>query len=789
MEGELPGDRKGDKGVRRTVTDGAKKGERKSMARASRGKAKQSTVKRIEALLKKMTLEEKIGQLVQLDTYKDGISEIERHHAGSFANIIDLDAAERFQKYSLKHTRLGIPLIFEFDAIHGHGFFPGTTVFPTPLAMSCSWDPAMLRGVAAITAKEVVATGGHEVFSPVLCLPRDMRWGRVDETFGEDPYLIGELGAAMVDGYQGKSIGGKDNVASAIKHFAGYGETQGGRDGADADHGKRKMLAVFLPPFQKVAAHNPYSVMIAYHNIDGVPCVTNRWLLTHVLKEKWGYRGYTRTDWNNSDMLVYLRHNCADLYEAYEKSVKAGTDVVSCSPEFLRIAPQLVKSGRLPVEFIDASVRRVLRLKFDLGLMDGEKLFPDRKAMKRLFNCPAHRKAALESARESIVLLKNANATLPLNLKKIKKIAVVGGNADDYVVTLGDWAWLKNGDWATWPQEHKRSQVVTLLDGIRALVGRKAQVKYAFGCDAMFDKNYALQHAYNQPTPKHALLKKQSDIMAAIDAARDADVVIAGVGDCIATMGEGRDRATLDLAGDQMALLKEMKALGKPLVVVLLNSKPLTIPWVVENADAIVEAWNPGCEGGRAVAEVLFGRVNPSGKLTVSWPAHVGQQPVFYNSTLGWHGLQTYVDMPPTPLFRFGYGLSYTTYGYSNLKVKKSVLKSTEKIEASVDVKNTGKRAGVEIVQLYVNDLVSSVSTPVKELKAFARVSLKPGQKKTVRLAVPCEGLALVNADLEVVVEAGEFQVMVGPSSKDADLLSTTVTVTDSRVLMRYDCR
>ena len=334
--------------------------------------------RRVEDLLKRMTVEEKIGQLVQLDTYKDATSQIARHHAGSFANIIDPEAGRRMQEYAVKRTRLGIPLIFEFDAIHGHAFWPGATVFPTPLAMSSSWDRRLLKDVAAVTAKEVALTGGHQVFSPVLCLPRDMRWGRVDETFGEDPYLIGELGAAMVDGYQGKSIGGRYSVASTLKHFAGYGETTGGRDGADADHGKRKMLALFLPPFKRAASRGPYSVMIAYHNIDGVPCVTNRWLLTHVLKEAWGFRGYTRTDWNNADMLVYLRHNAANLEEAYTKALRAGTDVMSCSPEFLEVAPRLVRGGRVPESLIDAAVRRVLRLKFDLGLMDGgPKVFAD----------------------------------------------------------------------------------------------------------------------------------------------------------------------------------------------------------------------------------------------------------------------------------------------------------------------------------------------------------------------------------------------------------------------------
>jgi beta-glucosidase len=744
------------------------------------------TAKRVEDLLKRMTVEEKIGQLVQLDTYDDGLEQVRKHHAGSFANMLDLKAVRRFQEYSVKRTRLKIPIIFEFDAIHGHAFWPGATVFPTPLAMSSSWNPALLREVAAVTAKEVAVTGAHQVFSPVLCLPRDMRWGRVDETFGEDPYLIGELGAAMVEGYQGRGVGGRYSVASTLKHFAGYGETLGGRDGADADHGKRKMLALFLPPFKKVCAKNPYSVMIAYHNIDGVPCVTNRWLLTHVLKDKWGFKGYTRTDWNNSDMLVYLRHNAHDLDEAYERSVKAGTDVVSCSPMFLEVAPRLVKSGRLPEEYIDNAVRRVLRLKFDLGLMDGRKLYPDAAGMKRFLNCPAHRKVALKAARESIVLLKNANETLPLNPAKLKKIAVVGASADDYVVTLGDWAWLKNGAWTNWPEEHKRSAVVTLLDGIKAICGRKTAVKYAFGCDAMLDRNYSIEHAWNQPTPKHALVKKQSDIPAAVLAARDADVIIAGVGDSISTMGEGRDRAQLGLPGDQMKLLEAMKALGKPLIVVLLNSKPLTIPWVVENADAIIEAWNPGCEGGRAVAEALFGKVNPSGKLTVSWPVHVGQQPVFYNSTPGWHGQQTYVDMRPEPLFPFGFGLSYTSYQYSNLRVRKNVLKSTDTIQVSVDVKNTGKRTGVEIVELYVNDVVSSVSTPIKEIKGFARVALKPREKKTVTIRVPVADLALVNEDHEVVVEAGEFEVMVGPSSKDSDLLKTVVKVRDSRVLLRY---
>ena len=747
---------------------------------------KLSTEERITDLLSRMTPEEKIGQMVQLDELPTLMDDIKKKHGGGFANMLDLKLAKKIQKFCLTKTRMKIPFIFEFDAIHGHAFFPGTTVFPTQLAMSGAFDRKVVFDMAVVSAKEAYVTGVHDIFSPVLCLPRDMRWGRVDETFGEDPFLIGELGVAAVKGYQGKGIGQKYKVACSMKHYAGYAESRGGRDGSESDHGKRKMLSLFLPPFEKVGRAGCYSTMIAYHNIDGISCVANKWLLTHILRDKFHFKGFARTDWNNSDMMVYWRYTAKDLHEAYERSVNAGTDMVSCSPKFLDVAPELYKQGKISLERIDEACGRILRLKFDAGLFDDKKkCFPDDKEMKKFLNCKVHRKVALNAARKSMVLLKN-NGVLPLKASAIKKLAIVGGNADDKVATLGSWSWLFNGSWANWPHEHKREDVVTLVDGVKKILGEK-KVQYAMSCDSAPELNLSLKHAANQPVPKHSLVRKPTNLDEALDAAKDSDVIVACVGDHITISGEGRERVDLGLSNDQTQLLKLMKNLNKPLVVVLINSKPLTIPWVFEMADAVVEAWNPGNEGGNAIAEVLFGKLNPSAKLTVSWPKHVGQQPVCYNQTPGWHGRSTYVEVDKDPLFPFGFGLSYTTYKYSNLKVNKMKFTPDETIEVSVEVKNTGKMAGTEIVQLYVDDLVSTVSTPIKELKGFARVDLKPGQKKTVKLTVPVSELWLINENFEKAVEAGEFEIMVGASSMEKDLLVKKITVNESKVLERYE--
>ncbi|MBU0703828.1 MAG: glycoside hydrolase family 3 C-terminal domain-containing protein [Chloroflexi bacterium] len=704
---------------------------------------------RVTDLLSRMRLEEKIGQMCQLDGRVEPEQWIREGHLGSFLHVMG-EVTQELQKLA-EQSRLGIPIIFGIDAIHGHAFWPTATVFPTQLGMSCSWNPEMVKEIGKITAKEVACTGVHWTFSPVLGIARDLRWGRVGETFGEDPYLIGVLGSALIRGYQGDDLADPYTILACAKHYAGYSETRGGRDASEADHSERKMRSLFLRPFHAAVKAGCATLMTAYQSIDGAPSTVNRWLLWDVLKEEWGFEGFVVTDWDNVGRMRKEQKVCATMEEAVRRAVKAANDMIMSTPDFAKTAVELVQSGALDVAHVDTAVERILRLKFELGLFD-ENRYADLEGGKEIIGCAEHRQVALESAYQSLVLLKNQDDLLPLN-DDLKRIAVIGPNADDHRAQLGDWVL---GCWTQYAQEHPRADIVTVLDGIKARAGNTCRVDYCKGCDVV------------DPSTEH--------IAAAAEIARQAQVAIVVVGDDPTLNGECRDRGNLDLSGGQQQLLEAVYATGTPLVVVLINGKPLSIPWVVEHAHAILEAWNPGLEGGTAVAGILFGDRNPSGKLTISFPYHVGQQPVYYNQVPGWHA-DRYADMPKEPLFAFGYGLSYTSFAYTNLKLHSRELATGKTLRVAVDVENTGERAGTEIVQLYINDVYSSVTTPVKELEDFRRVELEPGEKKTVRLEIPYERLALVNQHLETVIEPGEFEVMVGSSSRDKDLLKDTFEV------------
>jgi len=707
--------------------------------------ATRPVAERVEDLLGRMTLEEKVGQMCQLDGNREPEKWLTEGHVGSFLHVLG-QITNDLQKLA-EQSRLGIPLIFGIDAIHGHAFWPTATVFPTQLALSCSWNPDLVEEVGRVTAKEASYTGAHWTFSPVLGTVRDLRWGRVDETFGEDPYLVGALGSALVRGYQGDDLADRHTILACAKHYAGYPGTQGGRDAAEADLSERKMRSLYLKPFHEAVVAGCATLMAGYQAIDGVPCSANRWLLWDVLRDEWGFEGFVVSDWNNIGWMHTLQKTCATMGEAVKRAVEAGNDMAMSTPEFIETAVQLVQSGKLDVKHIDQACRRILGLKFELGLFDGNR-YADLEAGGGVIGCAEHRAAALESAYQSIVLLKNEGGLLPLG-DDLQRMAVIGPNADDVKAQLGDWvSWYARGD--ADGSARPRESIVTVLDGVRRRAGAACQVDYDRGC-AVADPD-------------------DETIDQAVELARGADVAVVVVGDDTTLNGEARDRADLDLSGAQQRLLEAVHATGTPTVVVLINGKPLSIPWVAEHAQAIVEAWNPGLEGGTAVAGILFGDRNPSGKLSISFPYHVGQQPVTYDQIPGWHGGK-YVDMPREPLYAFGYGLSYTTFAYSKLKVLTEALAAGEPLRVEVDVENSGGRAGTEIVQLYVNDVYSSVTTPLKELKAFQRVDLAPGEKKTVRMEVPYERLALVNQDMETVVEPGEFEVMVGGSSRDEDLL------------------
>jgi beta-glucosidase len=702
---------------------------------------------RVADLLGRMTLEEKVGQLMMWDARGDDLSFINTRQPGSILHILGAKI-DRAMDLAAKN-RLAIPLLVGEDGIHGHSFWKGATIFPTELGVAASWNPDLLEQIGRVTAEEMAPTGIHWTFSPVLCLTRDLRWGRTGETFGEDPHLIGELGAALIRGYQGKGLDDPTAVLATAKHYAGYSETQGGRDASEADISRRKLRSYFLPPFERAARAGAMTFMTGYQSMDGVPSTANHWLLTDVLKNEWGFGGVLVTDWDSVGRLVYEQKVCATYADAAIMALRAGNDIIMTTPKFYDGAIEAVHSGRLAESEIDAHLRRLLALKFRMGLFENPRR-PDLARAAVEIARPDHRAVNLAAARQGLVLLQN-NGLLPLDPAKVKSIAVIGPNADDDLQQLGDWS-LGSPQHPPEAGKQPREKTTTVLDGIRALAPASVPVRYERGC-SIIDNDL-------------------SGIPAAVAAAQASDVIVAVVGDHLRFIGEGQSTATLELQGGQIALLDALERTDKPMIVVLVNSKPLVLPPSAKRAAAILEGFNSGMEGGRAVAEVVFGQLNPSGKLTISIPIHVGQQPVFYSQVRGQHG-DRYADLTQEPLFPFGHGLSYTQYRYSNLRLAAPTLARGQATAVSVDVENNGPRAGDEIVQVYVSAVMTSATWVNKALKGFARVHLEPGARRTVRVALPWEAFQIVNADGQSVVEPGEFEILVGPSSRDRDLLKT----------------
>jgi beta-glucosidase len=713
--------------------------------------ASQTLDARLADLISRMTLEEKVGQLMQLDGRIDLEDVIPRQTPGSFLHILG-DDVNRAIDLSLQ-TRLGIPPLIAEDCIHGHSFWKGATIFPTQLALSCSWNPQVLEDVARVTAKEARPTGIHWTFSPVLCITRDLRWGRVDETFGEDPHLIGELGAAMIRGYQGNGLHDPEGMLATAKHYAGYSETQGGRDASEADITPRKLRSYFFPPFEKAARNGCMTFMTGYQSMEGVPSTANKWLLNDVLKDEWGFEGIVVTDWDNVGRMHWEQKICPSMKEAAALAVKSGNDLMMQTPTFFEGALEAVAAGMLTEQEIEEPCRRVLALKFRMGLFENPRR-ADLTQAAQVVGTEEHRAINLDVARQSLVLLRNEGA-LPLEESALRRIAVIGPNADNDLDQLGDWS-LGSSQHTEEKGKHPRECTITVLDGIRSRAPHRCEVTYTKGCSVM--------------TPE------TDDIAEAVELADSADATVVVVGDQIPLVGEFLSTATLELQGGQLALLDALSKTGKPLIVVLINSKPLVLPPTVQNAAAIIEAFNPGMQGGQAIAELIFGDLNPSGKLTTSFPYHVGQQPVYYSQVRGQHG-ERYADLTQEPLFAFGHGLSYTTYEYSNLRVLTPELNAGDTTRIEVDVANTGQRGGNEIVQVYVGDEVTSATWVQMELKAFERIHLEAGQSRTLSFSVPFEAFSMVNAAGQRVVEPGNFQVWVGPSSRKAALLEGKVTV------------
>ncbi|MEO8192400.1 MAG: beta-glucosidase BglX [Gemmatimonadales bacterium] len=701
----------------------------------------------VDSLLATLTLEEKLGQLSQYSGFaavtgpgaaEASMEQLRQGGVSSFLNVTGADSVRKLQRIAIEDTRTRIPLLFGHDVIHGM-----RTIFPIPLAEASSWNPDAVREAARIAAREASAYGINWTFAPMVDVARDPRWGRITEGSGEDPYLGSVMGAARVRGFQGDDLRARESIAATVKHFAAYGGAEGGRDYNVVDVSERGMREVFLPPFRAAACAGAATFMASFNEIAGVPAHANRWLLTDLLRGEWGFDGVVVGDWGGVAELI--PHGiAADSAEAARRSLEAGVDIEMVSGTYSRNIPRLVRSGAISQAAVDQAVRRVLRFKQRLGLFQDPYRGADAGRERSEVLTPAHRAAARHLAQQSIVLLRNEDNTLPLS-RDLRTIAVVGALAADSVSTLGSWAGIG-----------RAADAVSVLDGIRRAVSPRTRVIYERGTD---------------PTRSDT-----SRFRAAMRAARTADAVILVVGEPAWMSGEAESRASIELPGAQLELAQRIRALGKPLVVVLMNGRPLAVPWLAENAPALVEAWFLGVEMGNALSDVLFGAVNPSGKLTVTFPRSVGQIPLYYNhrrtgrppaADSKWNS--KYIDLPWTPQFPFGFGLSYTSYTYSSPRLSSETMGPRDSLRVEVTVTNTGRRAGEEIVQLYVQDEIASVTRPVIELRRFRRVPLGAGESRTVRFSLGLDDLAFYDTRMRRVAEPGSFRVFVGGSSRDVN--------------------
>ena len=760
------------------------------------------TEERIADLLGRMTLEEKVGQMMQLDARSGDLDDlIVNKHVGSILHTSPSDLPKAVETVNAK-TRLGIPLVIGDDCIHGYSFWPGATIFPEQLGMATTWDSEKVQAAGRATAEEVSTTGVHWTFSPVLCIARDTRWGRVGETFGEDPYLIGEMASSIVKGYQGGAKAGellaKDAILACAKHFAGYSETQGGRDASEADLSHRKLESWFLPPFERVAKEGCGTFMLGYESIEGVPVTFNKWLLSDKLRGAWNYQGTLITDWDNVGRSVWEQKVKPDYVQAAADAVKSGNDLVMTTPKFYEGAIEAVKTGLLDESLIDAAVARILALKFRLGLFEDPRL-PDQKRIDAVIGSEEHQQLNLEVAREAVALLKN-DGSLPFNVAGAKRIAVVGPLADDAQTQLGDWAG-SSGQINWMPDGHPREMITTVLDGFKQLAPEGCEVVYSRGAnivDLVPDPEGEF-YPDGQPRPKIGVSAKidRALLDEAVENARKSDLIVAVVGDVIQAIGEGCSTATLELLGGQNTLIDALsnvaRETGKPFVVVLVSSKPQVLPASVigtngvivdetpaEGTSALLWAPSPGMKGGQAIAEIILGETEPSGRLPITFPRHAGQLPVYYNQIRGQHG-NRYADLTQNPAFAFGEGLSYTTFEYGDPTItnvpESGIFAETDTVHAEITLTNTGDRKGTEVVQLYIGDIVTSYSWTDRELKAFQRVELEPGKSKTVAFDIPVSDCTIVDSEANRIVEPGEFEVLIGHSSRREHLKRTTFTV------------
>lgn len=715
---------------------------------------------KVEALLQKMTMEEKLGQMNQLSPwdFEELAARVRKGEVGSILNVVNPEEVNKIQKIAVEESRLGIPILVSRDVIHGY-----KTIFPIPLGQAATFNPQIAEDGARVAAIEASADGIRWTFAPMIDISRDPRWGRIAESCGEDPYLSSVMGAAMIKGYQGDSLNDPTAIAACAKHFVAYGAAEGGKDYNSTFIPERVLRNVYLPPFKAAVEAGCATFMTSFNDNDGVPSTANKFVLKDVLRDEWKYDGMVVTDWASAAEMI--NHGfCVDGKDAAEKSVNAGVDMEMVSETFIKNLKQSVEEKKVSMETIDNAVRNILRLKFRLGLFEN----PYVVTPQTVKYADAHLQVAKTAAEQSVILLKNDAQTLPLT-DKVKTVAVVGPMADAPYEQMG-----------TWVFDGEKEHTQTPLKAIREMYGDKVNVIFEQGLAYSRDKNV-------------------SGIAKAVNAARRADVVVCFVGEESILSGEAHSLANLDLQGAQSQLIKSLAATGKPVVTVVMAGRQLTISDEVEASDAVLYSFHPGTMGGPAIADILFGKVNPSGKTPVTFPRMTGQAPIYYahNNTgrpanptemlideIPVEAGQTsvgcrsfYLDAGNSPLFPFGYGLSYTNFEYSDLKLASDKLTVDGEVNVSVNLKNAGKYDGTEVVQLYVQDKVGSVTRPVKELKAFQRVELKAGESKTVTFTLPVSDLAFWRYDMTYGIEPGDFKLWVGTNS--AEGLSADFTVID----------
>jgi beta-glucosidase len=717
-------------------------------------------------LLRQMTLEEKIAQLSQLpgipiEEFKEQVGappeEIARKYgAGSVLWVSNPKEINRWQHIAVDESRLHIPILFGLDVIHGYH-----TIFPSPLAMASSWDPKMVEGAQAVAAKEARAAGIAWTFGPMVDIARDARWGRMVEGAGEDPYLGAAMARAQVLGFQGPQLGAPDHVLACVKHFAGYGAADGGRDYDSAYVPEEEMWNVYLPPFKAAADAGVGTFMSAYMDLNDVPASGNRWLLHDVLRDAWHYKGFVVSDANAVHSLI-VHGYARDGQDATQKAFSAGLNMDMASGTYLKYLAAEVRAGRVPMKQIDDAVLPILEAKIKLGLF--EHPYVDESRMEQVLNAPEHAQLARTAATRSVVLLRNEQNLLPVDKTKIKSIAVIGPLADAQLDLVDMWGSLV-----------KPGPTVSILEGIKNKVGDAVQVEFAHGPNIRRDipsffENVPMVKVKEQPkqTAEEAL-KAFDD---AVAAAQRSDVAVLVLGEIALMSGEAASRSSLKLSGGQQELLEAVAATGKPVVLVLVNGRPLEITWAAEHVPAILEAWYPGSQGGNGIADVLFGDANPAGHLPVSWPRTTGQLPLYYNHNRTQRPedapdfTSRYWDVLTSPLYPFGYGLSYTTFSFDSLKISSADAKVGASLDVSVDVANTGNRAGDAVVQLYIHQRAGSASRPVRQLKGFQRVNLETGAKQTVHFTLGPDELRFWSpAKKAWVVEPEEFDVWVGEDS------------------------